>query len=220
MDPLKTYVGHVTRWWPRADIKLKFDNDPPDVAWKIVIADTSDEAGALGYHDFTPDGRPISYVFAKDDENYGYSVTVTLTHELAEMIADPWISQVFQVTNTQFYAQEICDPCEADELGYEIGGIQVSDFVTPRWFIPGSTGSVIFDHAKKIGEPLQILPGGYMSVFDTTRGGWGAIHARREENDVIWMNDAKMEKNAIESTDNGDRLLQYSRLTRYGRDRG
>ena len=121
LPAFNVFLGHVQEWWPRpAALVWCPRNKEPKDAWKLVFADKSDEAGALGYHDFTPDGRPISYVFAADDIEGGYNPAVTATHEIAEMIADPWISESFQVSNTEFFAKEICDPCEAEEFGYSI----------------------------------------------------------------------------------------------------
>lgn len=205
MPAFNKFLAHVRYWWPRPS-KLVYYNrmDEPLEAWKVIFADTSDEAGALGYHDFTPEGRPISYVFAKDDLEYGYNPTVTATHEIAEMIADPWISQLFQVSNNSFYAQEICDPCEADYQGYEIDGVMMSDFVTPRYFIPGSEGYTL-DHCKHITKPLQLLPGGYMSVF-TSGKGWSQIYADKSN--------GKVNEVLPGATKNG-----YGRLLKYGRTR-
>jgi hypothetical protein len=50
----------------------------------------------------------------------------------------------------------------------------VSDFVYPAWFetfrAPGSTQ---FDHMSQIQNPLQLLKGGYIGLFDITAGsGW------------------------------------------------
>jgi hypothetical protein len=182
----------------------------PKLAWKVIIADTSDEAGALGYHDFTPDGRPISYVFVKDDLKYGYSPTVTATHEIAEMIADPWISQLFQISDTQFFAQEIGDPVEDDSLGYEIKvdpypSVLCSDFVTPRWFVPGSEGYIL-DHCQKVDKPLELLPGGYMSVF-TSGHGWNQIYAQKDTGTLSKV----MSKQKLKG--------RYSRAYKYGRTR-
>ena len=135
-------------------------------------------------------------------------MTVTATHEIAEMIADPWISENFQITDKRFFAKEICDPCEADEFGYSVkvgrsAAVKVSDFVLPKWFIPGSTGQ--FDRNKKIDEPLKILPGGYMSVF-TPGGGWRQIGAKKGRRVAVLGHDPKKKG-------------QYGRLTKYGRSR-
>jgi hypothetical protein len=203
VTPFNRFITNVRSWWPRPATLLYVDKaDEPALAWKVIIADTSDQAGALGYHDFTPDGRPISYVFAADDLKYGYSPTVTATHEIAEMIADPWISQLFQISSKAFFAQEICDPCEADEFAYTIDGIKMSDFVLPKWFIPGSTGQ--FDYMKHISKPLQLLSGGYMSVFVSGKG-WTQIYAQAN---------GKL----VNVKDKGEKG-KFSRLLKYGRKR-
>ncbi|MGZ6729381.1 MAG: hypothetical protein ACXVFC_08775, partial [Gaiellaceae bacterium] len=209
LPAFNVFVGHVRAWWPRQAtlIWCPLDREPKS-AWKLVFADHSDQAGALGYHDFTPDGRPISYVFAADDLKDGYNPTVTATHEIAEMIADPWISEAFQVSNTQFFAKEVCDPCEADKFAYSIKvepfpAVQVSDFVLPKWFIPGSTGQ--FDRNEKIQRPLQLLSGGYMSVFVSGRG-WTQITARETGELAAAGADPKGKQG-------------FGRLTKYGRDR-
>lgn len=96
-------------------VAIPSGQQPAADAWVIYIMDTSDQAGALGYHDLTPAGNPVGKVFAKDDKKYGLTWTVTLSHELLEMIADPWICNVSfdQKTNTTgtLYAWEVCDAC-------------------------------------------------------------------------------------------------------------
>ena len=142
----------------------------PAGSWVLYVLDTSDQAGALGYHDITAEGNPVGKVFAKDDIKYSLSWTVTLSHELMEMLADPWIQNcVFaQTTNTTgvLYALEVADACEADTLGYRINGVLVSDFVYPAWFEgfrkPHSTR---FDHSGALTAPLQLAKGGYIGVF-------------------------------------------------------
>jgi hypothetical protein len=48
----------------------------------------ADTAGALGYHDLTHDGQPISKVFVKTTIKDGELVSVTACHELFEMVID------------------------------------------------------------------------------------------------------------------------------------
>jgi hypothetical protein len=60
--------------------------------------------------------------------------------------------------------------------------VLVSDFVFPSWFEsfrqPGSTQ---FDYSKKIEEPFQLLPGGYIGTFDVTAGtGWQQTTAEED----------------------------------------
>src|SRR6266496_6184141 len=60
--------------------------------WNLVVLDTSDEANALGYHDMTQEGLPLGKCFAKSDQIAGSALSVTMSHELLEMLADPSIN--------------------------------------------------------------------------------------------------------------------------------
>lgn len=111
---------------------------PPTDHWWLGVLDDSDQAGALGYHDLTAAGLPLGKVFAKTDQDFGYNWTVTASHELLEMLADPDINLTVMVETdagtARLYAYEVCDACEADNLGYTIDSVLVSDFVFPSWF--------------------------------------------------------------------------------------
>jgi hypothetical protein len=167
---------HVREWWRSSVEALIFGPPPVEDAWQIVILDDSDQQGALAYHDFTPGGRPISSVFAKTEMDNGYSWTVSLSHELCEMIIDPWISAMMQTDERTAYALELCDPVEDDSLGYEIHvkglkPVLVSDFITPNWLIPGSPG--VYDHMGHCHEPLEVLDGGYAYLWQDNE--WQSI---------------------------------------------
>jgi len=147
----------------------------PAGSWQLAVLDDSDQAGALGYHDLTQDGMPFGKVFARTDLQDGLSWSVTISHELLEMLGDPDISlTVFnQAGNTGgvLYAYEACDACEDDQFGYQVDGVLVSDFVTRSWFSTGLPGP--YDFKGYITSSLQILAGGYIGVFDITAGsGW------------------------------------------------
>src|SRR5258708_2674057 len=93
---------------------------PPADYWQLAILDNSDQAGALGYHDITSTGQPLGKAFAGTDKQYGLSWTVTASHELLEMLVDPWINlSVFEqsmATRGRIYAYEVCDACEDDDF--------------------------------------------------------------------------------------------------------
>jgi hypothetical protein len=153
---------------------------PPDGSWWLVIFDNSDQAGALGYHDITNQGLPIGKVFAGTDIKYGSKWTVTASHELLEMLGDPDINLTVFIEHGRggsLYAYENCDAVEDDSLGYDINGVTVSDFVFPSWFETFRTSGP-FDFQNKVTSPLQLLPGGYIGIFDIRRGsGWTQITA-------------------------------------------
>lgn len=165
-------------WGTAADLVFVPKAGRPDPkSWWLSIMDNSDIQGALGYHDVTSAGLPLGKVFAKTDIQYGYSWTVTASHELLEMLADPEINlTVFDqnsISGGRLWAYEICDPCEDDSQGYLIGNTRVSDFVTPQYFQRHLPGGTKYDYKGLIRAPFQILSGGYMAVFDIRSGtGW------------------------------------------------
>jgi hypothetical protein len=143
--------------------------------WQMVVTDDADQAGVLGYHEMSSGGMPLGKVFAALDVRLGASWTVTLSHELLEMLVDPWISWCAQSAEGKIYALEVCDPVEADECGYEIDGVLLSDFVTPSWFEP--TGAGRMDFKQRVSRRLEVAAGGYLSIFDAAKG-WMQISGK------------------------------------------
>ena len=165
---------------------------PPAGAWQLVVLDDSDQAGALGYHEVQGD-LPYGLAFAKSDIQDGLQPSVTVSHELLEMLLDPWIFSVVLLDHgggTVFgnggvmLAEEVCDAVEADNYGYQIDGVLVSDFVTPAWF--GSPGTR-FDFCGHCTKAYQLLPGGYIGVRHYRAGQWGQVTAQAApEPDPVW----------------------------------
>lgn len=154
--------------------KLVFVPSSDQMSWKgkpnLVVLDTSDEANALGYHDFTPEGLPLGKAFAKTDQMDGAKLSVTLTHELWEMLVDPNIRLCVQDDSRScFVAYESADAVEADELGHAVNGQVISNFVLPNYFVRGTPGPYDFGHV--LSQPFQLAEGGYESYW-TPNGGW------------------------------------------------
>ena len=184
VDGLQKQVSNEFRSAWGIDAELNFvpnGTPPPEGTWWLSILDDSDQAGALGYHDLTPQGLPLGKVFAGTDLKYGNSWSVTASHELLEMLADPNINLTVLVQSSdtagRLYAYEVCDACEADTNGYKIGDVLVSDFVFPSWFEDfRAQGSTQFDQSNNIKAPFQLLAGGYIGVFDVNSGsGWHQV---------------------------------------------
>ena len=221
VDALQKQVTNDFRPAWGVDAKVNFiprGSTPQEGTWWLAILDDSDQAGALGYHDLTTDGLPLGKVFAATDLKYGYTWSVTASHELLEMLADPNINLTVFVQNANttgtMYAYEVCDSCEADTYGYRIGNVLVSDFVYPSWFEDFRTqGSTQFDQTNHIQTPLQLLSGGYIGVFNVSAGsGWqqqtsekrptnalhrGVVGSRRERRNIpheLWINSLPQRK--------------------------
>ena len=160
------------------DCTLKFlpKNEPLAPGWwQIVVLDNPDQAGALGYHGLASAGSPVARVFANFDIRNGISWTVTLSHELLEMLADPWANWCAIGSDNRVYALEVCDPVQADRLGYEVDGTMVSNFITPAWYEP--TCADRLDYRQCLTRELEVAAGGYASIFDP-RHGWTQITAK------------------------------------------
>ena len=142
---------------------------PAAGTWWVVFLDDSDQAGALAYHDLTNDGLPISKVFVKTIQADKASLSVGATHEIVEMAVDPWLNSAYQDPKGVFWAGEVCDPVEDDQYGYDIGGVLVTNFVTPNWYAHARAQATIDlkGHAK---APFEVLSGGYAQKFDAHKG--------------------------------------------------
>ena len=137
---------------------------PNPAHWQLVFLDNSDVAGALGYHDLTASGLPLGKVFIRTTELDNASWSVTASHELLEMLVDPWVETAAVLLNNDgtgvAFAYEVGDPVELDSFGYVINDFKVSDFVTPEWFSPPTLTGGPFDVRNQVTQPLQILTGG------------------------------------------------------------
>ncbi len=78
------------------------------------------------------------------------------------MLGDPWINLAADPGNGSLLnAYELCDAVEQNSYKAS-NGIELSNFVTPRWFITGAKGP--YDHLGRCKTPLEIWPGGYAST--------------------------------------------------------
>jgi hypothetical protein len=129
--------------------------------WQLVYFDNADQAGALGYHDLTQNGQPISKIFVKTTLAANELVSVTACHELFEMVIDPIANLWAQAADGTEYAYEMCDPVEEDT--FLVDGIAMSNFLHPAWFEPFKhpTGTK-FDHLGVLTKPFSMSKGGYM----------------------------------------------------------
>lgn len=163
-------------------LQIPRDGTVPAGVWPMYLLDTSDTAGALGYHSDSL-GVPFGRVFAKTDMEHGANWSITLSHEVLELLADPFIVSTVlgrdSLGHPRVYALEVCDPPEADQFGYMIGNVKVSDFVYPAWFGAPKSVNGKYDHIGKIKAPFQLLPGGYISYLQiAASGGWKQVTAQ------------------------------------------
>lgn len=149
-------------------------SEKPAHSWALKIQTSLNQPGALGYHTDALN-QPEALVELTSD------VSVTLSHELMEMLADPWgnrmrsaplphgldPSQVgLQAGAWVSYLLEVADPPEA--ISYPVLKVPVSDFILPPWY---RTGVGPYSHAGGCTAAQQVADGGYCS-FARTDGEW------------------------------------------------
>jgi hypothetical protein len=120
---------HVVPVWG-TPAKLVKSTDFLPKHWAMVFLDDADQAGALAYHDLTPDGLPEAKVFVKTTLDNHDLVSVSASHELVEMLVDPAINLMSTGPDPKVvYAYESADPVEA--LSFPVNRIAMTDFVYP-----------------------------------------------------------------------------------------
>lgn len=138
--------------------------------------------GALAYHTINR-GQPSIVVYTGVGDLYGYSNSVSFTHELFETLADPYVAGANMGTGADIYigqkpvffppgllfVNEVSDPVEAYQ--YELDHVAISDFVTPNYFGDGVSGGL--DYMNVLTHPFQIAKGGYQIVW--YQNGWQEI---------------------------------------------
>jgi hypothetical protein len=155
---------------------------PPDMRGDAVLylwgqADVKD---AIGYHERNNAGIPYGFVFTEISRELGEPWTVTLSHEVLEMIADPDVNLLVMGPHPDpkqkrdvFHWFEMCDAVQAES--YVIDGIAVSNFVLPLYFTGGDEkgGRNDFLAVAKGAQTLRsfrVNAGGYIGFYDPVKG--------------------------------------------------
>jgi hypothetical protein len=156
------------RYW-HVDAELRFVVKAPENGWRITLLQYPTATGCgfcAGIHGAT-DKIPWAQVGTFDND-----WSMTLTHELFEMLADPYISSDGSTAHTLTDAQHrrwIVEPADPVAMGgYDRAGgagttARISDFVTPAWYL-GGPGPYDFLDALK--APHELGFGGYAYYYD------------------------------------------------------
>jgi hypothetical protein len=173
---LQAYAtGPVQKLWGLT-CRVVTGGTPKSTDWIMAFLDNADVANALGYHDFSDTGMPVSKVFVADAIRFDGHVSVTASHELAEMLVDPAVNLAATLngySNKWFQgndavAYEVADPVE--DQTFALKGLPVSNLVTPEWFeyfhaLSTSADRPRYDYLGNLKDPFTLTPGGYMPIF-------------------------------------------------------
>ncbi|MDT7602440.1 MAG: hypothetical protein QOF61_437 [Acidobacteriota bacterium] len=168
----------------------------PKNVYRIVVKDraTKEDAGFLGYH-IQKSGYPLALIFAEEDLSDDKTISVTLSHEILEMLVDPLLNLYAyrpgkgRHRRERGYFYEVCDAVQCEH--YKIDNVVVCNFVYPEWFeYAWPRGSRKFDHRGLLREPFEILKGCYADIYEAGRGArtiWGdrtPLKKRRHRQDA------------------------------------
>jgi hypothetical protein len=117
-------------------------------------------------------------VFARTTLDFNESWQGVLTHELFELLADPYVNRL--VLGPRLWLVEVADPVESDAFNYPRTAadgslVPISDFVTPAWYSKSARGP--FDFRRHVKKRGQVLVDGYASYWTGFR--WEQIFASK-----------------------------------------
>jgi len=168
------------------------DEAIPADTWHMELLDTSDQEGALGYHEdeaFDKTGAPtgpkkssnrtsrglradapeipLMKIFVKTSQEDGVQGSEVASHEMLEALVDPQVVKevrtVKKPSEGRIYIVEVGDPVQSS--GYKIGEVEVANFALPAYFGYEQTSNPSqYDYGKVLTAPVPAMtPGGYMS---------------------------------------------------------
>jgi hypothetical protein len=131
--------------------------------------------GAVGYHSANLGGIPYGFVFADVAKQLGETWTVTLSHEVLELVADPEVNLLVMAPHPKkkrsfvLRPYEVCDPVQGDI--YTIDDVEVSNFVLPLYFAEEAHPTQKqTNHMAFALDRFGLRPQGYYSYLDLELG--------------------------------------------------
>lgn len=179
----RAWQQYLPPWASDAPPSIMLWDNEPLTGWRdshlapvYFLSDDSRSPDVLAVH-FVEGIRPAGRVFVDRGSglNEGLiSVTELASHEILEMIVNPWLDHWEHVPGRLGYTvpREVCDPTQRH---YEVTATgrpwRVSNFVLPSWFglrpVTAQPGEPV-DHIGELEGPGTIGPEGYI----VKRDGW------------------------------------------------
>jgi hypothetical protein len=159
-------------------------SDVPLGYWSVIIKNQI-SVNAQGIHLNKANGQPFALV------KYSSQWTLTLSHEVLEMLIDPSGNRVIAGNSVKpgqgrvEFLVEVCDPSEAADFAYSVNGILVSDFYTQNYFDPVKGNGVRYSYTGAIEAPRQVLDGGYLSWREPVSGHLWQVFVEDGEEDFV-----------------------------------
>ena len=154
-------------------------NDPVFADSILYIVDEGLIQNALGFHDLNARDIPFGFVFVLNLQGW----TVTLSHEVLELIIDPTVN-IFvpgpdprDAGNIVLHTYEVCDAVE--RTTYEIDHIAVSNFLTPSYFTIGEAAGTRNDFLGVDVPSFGVTQGSHISFFNLATGSFDTVNGQQ-----------------------------------------
>jgi hypothetical protein len=164
-------------------MQLHTGEKPPAGAARATIVDEDQEVqDALGFHeDYAGVQIPYATIMAKTTIENGAKVSEVLSHEVLELLADPFVGSEAEIKlvphDGREYIVEVCDPVQG--CGYDVGdpegrptGLEVADFCYPAWWgldkqdkLNDASGRItkLKSFRSSVHNSFELAPKGYIS---------------------------------------------------------
>jgi hypothetical protein len=155
-------------WGVTANVTPFFSMEHVPVGYMVLVLAARPRIKTHGVH-YAAGGRPFALVKYENLKHPG-NWSLTASHELLEMLSDPWGTRVMPGRALESkddsieqveYLLEVCDPCQKST--YLIDGVLVSDFVTPDFYSPKETVGLRYSFTGDVKKPRTVLKDGYIT---------------------------------------------------------
>lgn len=161
-----------------AEIKpFRSISDVPEGFYLITIKYEIQNNELDGLHNLNEKGQPFGEI------KYWKRWTYTLSHEILEMIKNPFLKEyrkaksIFdEETENPLFVEEVADA--TDGKGYEIQGVEVSNFITLNWYdlydneyyfkLGTRSKPLKYDYLGILTKPRQLYEGGNVAWLSVT----------------------------------------------------
>jgi len=178
----------------------------PADSWHLELLDTSDQPGALGYHEdqaFDKAGAPtgpakssgrtsrglradapeipLMKIFAKTSQEDGVAPSEVASHEMLEALVDPQVVKTVRTVKKpsegRIYIVEVGDPVQETGKAAPNGEL-LANFAEPAYFELDTESGGKFDYEGVLTAPVPAMsPGGYMSyATEAEPENWQQLH--------------------------------------------
>jgi hypothetical protein len=135
----------------------------------VYLSSSRTKSNPEGFHDRNYRGIPYGVVYSEISEKMGDPWSVTLSHEVLELIADPQANNYVQgpkpndLRKKVFFWFEMCDAVSSGT--YEINGVALQNFLLPAYFeppVPGARTNFLGTELR----PFGIAPKSYVGYYN------------------------------------------------------